>query len=304
LPAIIKKLFFQKNPYKNSNFTTFAKHYHLTKTNHMSKIPWWLTLLALAGYTYWSVNYWHCYKCQCCNGKDPAAVAKSTGVPMFQWSAALPDSNTAFAQWKKALLAKGGQGDTLLITGLYRAAETGADAKNNLGMLRAAALQSLMMPEMPESRMQLASRAVSDDWAAGAGARENAEFSWKKMVLKQEQGAIIESDNAVTFLFPFNSTEKDKDPAVDAYLSKLVEKHKSTQATFTIVGHTDNVGEDAENQRLGQGRADAIARIMTQLGIAPARIKTSSKGEAEPVADNNTDDGRHQNRRVVITVNQ
>ena len=89
---------------------------------------------------------------------------------------------------------------------------------------------------------------------------------------------------------------------MDAYLGTLCEKHKGDQSTITIVGHTDNVGEDKENEALGLARAKSIANILQRCGIAANRLSVSSKGESEPVADNSTDDGRHQNRRVVISV--
>ena len=126
----------------------------------------------------------------------------------------------------------------------------------------------------------------------------------QKWCLKKEEGAIIESDNVVTLLFPFNSTEKDNDPAVDAYLKKLVEKHAALNTSFAVTGHTDDVGEPAENLQLGLGRANGIANILMKNGIAANRIKVESKGEAAPTADNTTEDGRHQNRRVTIEVNQ
>lgn len=268
------------------------------------KIPWWLILLVFGLYSYWSVNYWHCYKCQCCDGAPPPETALSSGAPLFKWSAAQPESDSNFITWKKALLARGGQGDTLLITGLYRTGEKFDGKTGNLGLERAKALLKMMMPEMPENRIRTASKIVSDDWSEAGAARECAEFAWSKMVLKKEEGAIIESDNVVTFLFPFNSTEKDNNPAVDDYLKKLVEKHKALTTTFSITGYTDDVGEPAENIALGMGRAKSIAKILTNNGIDAARIKVDSKGEAEPLADNTTEDGRHQNRRVTITVNK
>ena len=268
------------------------------------KIPWWLILLAFFGYSFWAVNYWHCQRCQCCSAATGGAAAVNAGVPMFLWGAVQPETDSTFKTWKKALLAKAGQGDTLVITGLYRGAEAFAGKDGNLGLARATVLATMMMPEMPESRIRRAAKVVSDGWSATGGSQENAEFTWSKMVLKKEAGAIIESDNAVTFLFPFNSTEKDSDPAVDNYLRKLVEKHKGTAATFVIVGHTDDVGEPAKNVALGLARATSISKFLITNGIAPNRIKSDSKGEAEPLADNTTDDGRHQNRRVIITVNQ
>lgn len=268
------------------------------------RIPLWLIALLFVGYTIWCVNYWHCRQCDCCNGEPSTPTVQTSGVPLFKWNADQPEADANFKAWKKDLLAQGGQGDTLVITGWYRAGETNATKAENLGVARAEALRTMMMPEMPDSRIHLAAKAVTDSLAEAGPARESAGFSWLKMVLKKEEGAIIESDNDVTFLFPFNSTEKDKDPAVDAYLLKLVEKHKTTTATFTVVGHTDDVGEPEDNIKLGLGRAKAIAKFLTDKGIAADRIKVESKGEAEPVTDNATEDGRHQNRRVVLTVNR
>ncbi len=265
------------------------------------KIPFWLIALLFVGYSFWAVNKWHCVQCQCCDGQTPPTeTVQTSGVPLFNWNADQPVQDANFEAWKQALLKQAGQGDTLLITGWYRAGETNAAA---LGMARAEALKALMMPPLPADRIHLIAKAVEDSLSDGGPARESADFRWLKMILAQEAGAIIESDNDVTFLFPFNSTEKDKDPKVDAYLLKLVDKHKATKASFLVVGHTDDVGEAADNVKLGMGRAQAIAKFLTTNGIAADRIKVESKGEAEPIADNKTDDGRHQNRRVVLTVN-
>lgn len=259
-------------------------------------------MLLFVGYTIWAVRFWHCQQCECCDGQQPPEeTVQTSGVPLFKWNAAAPELDANFEAWKKDLLARGGQGDTLLITGLYRAGESDSSQAANLGMARAEALKALMMPPLPESRIHLAGQAVEDSLIADGPARESATFSWLKMVLAQEEGAIIESDNDVTFLFPFNSTEKDKNPEVDAYLKKLVDKHRDSKATFIVVGHTDDVGEPADNIKLGMGRAKSIAKILTDNGIDASRIQVDSKGEAEPVASNETDDGRHQNRRVVLT---
>lgn len=265
------------------------------------KIPLWLIALLFAGYTVWCANFWHNYcKSRCCG--DAPALTATSGVPLFNWNAERPVADANFPAWKKSLLAKGGQGDTLLITGYYRSSETNGE---KLALARAQALKAMMMPEMPDSRIKLTTQLLPDDGLAeGSAPKESAKFSWLKMVLKADQGAIIEADNAITILFPTNSTERDQDPAVDAYLTKLVEKHKATTSTFSVVGFTDNVGEPAVNQKLGMGRAKAIGNFLSKNGIAANRITVDSKGEANPVADNNTEDGRHQNRRVVITVNR
>ena len=89
---------------------------------------------------------------------------------------------------------------------------------------------------------------------------------------------------------------------MDAFLRELGTRHKADNATFMVVGHTDDVGDDGRNQALGMGRAMVVRRQLSKNGIAIARITADSKGETEPIASNETEDGRHQNRRVVITV--
>jgi len=69
-----------------------------------------------------------------------------------------------------------------------------------------------------------------------------------------------------------------------------------------IEGHTDNVGSDDSNLGLSQRRADSVQSFLVQRGIAPGRIISSGKGEHQPVADNQSDGGRQQNRRVEVII--
>ena len=267
------------------------------------KIPLWLIGLLFAGYTAWCINYWHCNVCHCCDGTAVGTTAtETTGVPLFNWNAEKPVADPKFADWKKSLIeAKGHQGDTLLITGYYRANEANGE---KLALARAAAIRDMLAPEFPANRVKLAAKLVEDDLTESSGPKESASFSWLKMVLKKEDSAIIESDKDVILLFPYNSTEKESDPKVDAYLKDLCAKHKSTTATFSVVGHTDDVGSTESNMAFGAARAKSVAKILRSNGIAASRITTNSKGESEPVAPNDNEEGRHQNRRVVITVNR
>lgn len=67
-------------------------------------------------------------------------------------------------------------------------------------------------------------------------------------------------------------------------------------------GHTDNIGSDAYNERLGDRRAKAVRAYLINRGIQPRRIRTETYGEARPVATNDTAEGRAQNRRVELRV--
>ena len=68
-----------------------------------------------------------------------------------------------------------------------------------------------------------------------------------------------------------------------------------------ITGHTDDRGSESANLRVGSRRADAVRDyLVKQHGIDESRIETQSSGESHPVADNQTEEGRKQNRRVEI----
>lgn len=67
-----------------------------------------------------------------------------------------------------------------------------------------------------------------------------------------------------------------------------------------VIGHTDNTGSAAHNQRLSERRAESVAGVLVQGGVAPQQIRTMGRGYAEPVASNDTPFGRAQNRRVEI----
>jgi len=70
-----------------------------------------------------------------------------------------------------------------------------------------------------------------------------------------------------------------------------------------IEGHTDNVGDQATNERIGMERAESVKRYLYEQHQVPLhKINVISYGEAKPAAPNNTRDGRAQNRRVVVKV--
>ncbi|MEM9897700.1 MAG: OmpA family protein, partial [Bacteroidota bacterium] len=64
------------------------------------------------------------------------------------------------------------------------------------------------------------------------------------------------------------------------------------------IGHTDNVGTEYRNQKLSVRRAKACFDYLTSKGISPSRMNYGGFGQTKPVANNDTEDGRSQNRRV------
>jgi len=88
-------------------------------------------------------------------------------------------------------------------------------------------------------------------------------------------------------------------PASEPELQKLLYTLKINQSmVIEIRGYTDNIGEEADNQRLSQDRAKAVFIYLTQKGISGTRISYKGFGETHPVASNDTEEGRKQNRRT------
>ena len=67
-----------------------------------------------------------------------------------------------------------------------------------------------------------------------------------------------------------------------------------------VRGHTDNTGSEDYNMRLSQGRADAVMEYLVSRGVPADRLSAAGYGESQPVASNDTADGRAQNRRVAL----
>jgi outer membrane protein OmpA-like peptidoglycan-associated protein len=100
-------------------------------------------------------------------------------------------------------------------------------------------------------------------------------------------------------LFDFNkSTLQPASDGVLTQVSTLMTANPSLNVE--IQGHTDNVGTDAYNQTLSEARARSVVTWLTQHGVAAGRMTAKGYGKTQPVADNNTDDGRMKNRRVEI----
>ena len=74
------------------------------------------------------------------------------------------------------------------------------------------------------------------------------------------------------------------------------------KTTVDVIGHTDSVGSESYNQGLSENRARSVAQYLSTQGIMSARLLIAGMGESQPIAPNNTPEGRSQNRRVSIQI--
>jgi OOP family OmpA-OmpF porin len=114
---------------------------------------------------------------------------------------------------------------------------------------------------------------------------------------------VITLSDAGDVLFAFNKS--DLTPAARGQLDALMSKLQSADVvSVKVIGHTDSVGSDAYNQALSERRASSVAAYLLSQGLAPNKLTSEGKGESQPVADNETDEGRAKNRRVELHVNR
>jgi OOP family OmpA-OmpF porin len=115
------------------------------------------------------------------------------------------------------------------------------------------------------------------------------------------QPEVITLSDAGDVLFAFNQSELT--PSGQRQLDALMAKLQGADVvSVKVIGHTDSVGADAYNQALSERRASSVAAYLLRKGLAPDTLTSEGRGEGEPVADNDTDEGRAKNRRVELHI--
>ncbi|HLT43002.1 MAG TPA: OmpA family protein [Sphingobacteriaceae bacterium] len=118
-------------------------------------------------------------------------------------------------------------------------------------------------------------------------------------VIKAGEGIIVKFDSGILFGFD----KSDLMPQAKTNIQKLVTSlNENSDTDILVVGHTDNVGRSEYNLGLSDRRAASVRSYAIAQGLDASRIRTEGKGASEPIASNETDEGRAQNRRVEIVI--
>lgn len=118
-------------------------------------------------------------------------------------------------------------------------------------------------------------------------------------VVRQGDNITLNMPGNVTFAFNDASLQPQFYPVLNDVARTLNEYN---QTVIEVAGHTDNVGSDAYNQELSVRRANSVAAYLSGQGVMQQRLITVGAGESRPIASNDTEEGRAQNRRVEITL--
>ena len=118
-------------------------------------------------------------------------------------------------------------------------------------------------------------------------------------VVRQGDNITLNMPSNITFDFDSSTLKPQFTPILDNVAQTLTQYN---QTVVEVAGHTDNVGTDSYNQALSERRANSVAAYLGSRGVMQQRMITVGAGETRPIASNDTDAGRAQNRRVEITL--
>lgn len=220
---------------------------------------------------------------------------KKRGDLIFDWANEKAITGEGWSKRKSEIMANLNENQLLEITGLYRSDEKNNTSFANLGLARANEVRKLFA-ELPDERVRLLGKLTE------SGTEQDAPFGSAEFNYRVNTENIKEIDGKTTIYFPFNSTRKLDSREVESYLNDVADRIKKTGESVILTGHTDDVGSDESNERLGMRRATIVRDYLLQKGVSRSKIKTSSKGESAPISDNRTSKGRALNRRTELQI--
>ena len=122
------------------------------------------------------------------------------------------------------------------------------------------------------------------------------------------EGVAVNSDGCVTTINLNINFDTNSDNVKTTYNENLEEFAnillKNPKLNATIAAHTDSKGSEKHNQELSEKRAISAVKALENLNISPNRLQAVGYGESQPIASNDTKEGRSQNRRVTGLINQ
>ena len=118
-------------------------------------------------------------------------------------------------------------------------------------------------------------------------------------VVRQGDDLLLNLPSGITFAYNSSQVQPQFRQTLDQ-VADILSQYKQTY--IDVYGHTDSTGSDAYNQRLSEQRAVSVADYLASRGVQPARIGTRGFGKSQPIASNDTEEGRAANRRVEIKI--
>lgn len=284
-------------------------------------LPWLIALTAwIAGSTYWHV----CKIKEVCDepltksvssantlAKPSFDIHNSDGLSLralgnvkFPQSGETPNVSEVQPQLEqlKDYLSKNSSLQMLLI-GRYASDEKNNTAFVNLGIARAEALKGILLGEKGNPQSIITDGVLSDSLYFQADTLIGGiDVIFKRVAPQSETSSNVDSSPDLTLYFPYAKTDFSHSEEIDKKIDNAItylKAHPNQQVTLT--GYTDNKGSDELNLKLSARRAQNVQDFFVRRGLSPEQFKIVSQGKANPQGNNDTQKGRQENRRVVLS---
>ena len=232
-----------------------------------------------------------------------AIVIPEAALFAFDSADLTDEGKTAIEEYRKDLRPEIAEAYAGIIIG--HTDSTGS-AEYNLGlsMRRAQAVSDyLVSTGVAEEKLREVGRGEEDPIASNDTAEGRAQNRRVEIIAIAEPRALDTIRFPSVVLFPRRSaelTEQGKE-VLDTQLQEA--RDMLSRATYIeVIGHTDDVGDDAYNMDLSEQRAESVRNYLIGAGVDGSKMVTVGAGESMPIASNKTDEGRAENRRVEVMV--
>jgi len=179
-----------------------------------------------------------------------------------------------------------------------------AEYNMNLSMRRAQAVADyLVSTGVAAEKLREVGRGENDPIASNDTPEGRAQNRRVEIIAIAEPRALDTIRFPSVALFPRRSAELTEQGNELLAKNEQDARDMLSRASYIeVIGHTDNVGDEAYNQALSEDRAEAVRNHLVAAGVDPSKIVTRGAGESMPIASNATEEGRAENRRVEVLV--
>jgi outer membrane protein OmpA-like peptidoglycan-associated protein len=154
--------------------------------------------------------------------------------------------------------------------------------------------------QIQKSKAELDAEKQAREKAEQSAAAAMASLSKIAQVKEEQRGVVITLDGQVLFV----TAKAELLPIARDRLNQVAKslKELDDDKLVSVEGFTDSRGADDMNQKLSQDRANAVKDYLVSQGVKPEKLRAVGRGEANPIASNDTAEGRANNRRVEIVI--
>ncbi len=232
-----------------------------------------------------------------------AIVIPEAALFAFDSAELTDEGKTAIEEYRKELRPEIAEAYAGIIIG-HTDSTGSADYNLGLSKRRAEAVKDYLVSTGVEAdKLRVVGRGEEDPIASNDTAEGRAQNRRVEIIAIAEPRALDTIRFPSVVLFPRRSA--DLTDSGKEILAKQLEGARdmlSRASYIEVIGHTDDVGDEAYNQELSEQRAASVRDYLVGAGVDPSKMVTVGAGESMPIATNKTDEGRAENRRVEVMV--